>query len=139
MTYYAVIDTNVIVSSFLKKGSIPNQVVNLALDGKIIPVVNEEILREYNEVLLRNKFDISKEEVESFINRITEKALFSDRTKTDEVFKDLDDVVFYEIVLTVRNTEGGYLVTGNKRDFPDKPFVVTPREMLDIIYNDQGK
>ena len=38
--YYAVIDTNVIVSLFLKEGSIPDQIVSLALNGPIIPLVN---------------------------------------------------------------------------------------------------
>ena len=27
-------------------------------------------------------------------------------------------------------------LTGNKKHFPSKPFVVNPREMLDIIEND---
>lgn len=53
MTYYAVIDTNVIVSSFLKEGSIPDQVVSLALNGPIVPLVNDEIIYEYTEVLTR--------------------------------------------------------------------------------------
>ena len=139
MKYYAVIDTNVVVSSFLKEGSIPNQVVNLALNGQIVPVLNEDILKEYKTVLLRNEFGLTDEKVEKFISRLTEKAVFLDRTKTDEAFKDLSDVVFYEIVLTVRTNKDGYLVTGNKKDFPDKPFVVTPREMLDIIYKNQEK
>ena len=37
MMYYAVIDTNVIVSSMLKGTSIPGIIVSKALDGQIIP------------------------------------------------------------------------------------------------------
>ncbi|MGN0363348.1 MAG: hypothetical protein ACI4ET_10960 [Bilifractor sp.] len=29
--------------------------------------------------------------------------------------------------------EDTYLVTGNIKHFPSKPFVVTPRQMLDLI------
>ncbi len=59
MKYYAVIDTNVIVSALLKKDSIPGQIVKRVYDGIIIPLINEEILSEYLEVTTRNKFDIS--------------------------------------------------------------------------------
>ena len=133
MIYYAVIDTNVIVSSFLKKGSIPDQVVSLALEGPIVPLLHENILKEYNDVLLRNKFGIPEEEISVFINDIVNRAYFLDRTEADELFIDQKDVVFYEITLTARTQKEAYLITGNKKHFPDKPFVVTPREMLDII------
>ena len=29
--------------------------------------------------------------------------------------------------------DDAYLVTGNIKHFPDKPFVVTPREMIEIL------
>lgn len=32
-----------------------------------------------------------------------------------------------------RKEEEAYLVTGNIKHFSDKPFIVTPRQMLDII------
>ena len=32
-----------------------------------------------------------------------------------------------------RNNENAYLVTGNIKHFPVRPFIVTPRRMLDII------
>ena len=55
MQYYAVIDTNVIVSAMLKWDSIPGSILELALDGPITPVLNHEILDEYRQVLLRPK------------------------------------------------------------------------------------
>ena len=54
MTYYAVIDTNVIVSSMLKTNSIPGLVVNLIYENTIVPLLNEDIVKEYYEVLSRN-------------------------------------------------------------------------------------
>lgn len=45
---------------------------------------------------------------------------------------DMKDVPFYEVAMETRD-EGSWLVTGNGRHFPDVPFVVTPREMLDIL------
>lgn len=46
------------------------------------------------------------------------------------------DSVFYEVVMEERKEEDAYLVTGNIKHFPEKPFIVTPRQMLDIILKD---
>ena len=133
MMYYAVIDTNVIVSSMLKGTSIPGIIVSKALDGPIIPLLNDEIIEEYRDVLSRNQFGLSKEAVDELIDNLKKRAIFLDRTEMTEQFVDPDDIVFYEIVMTARNTTEAYLITGNKKHFPVKSFVVTPREMLDII------
>ncbi len=53
MKYYAVIDTNVLVSAMLKWNSIPGNVMELTFDG---PIMNEQIVKEYREVLARPKF-----------------------------------------------------------------------------------
>ena len=39
----------------------------------------------------------------------------------------------YEVVMEERKNEDAYLVTGNIKHFPIRPYIVTPREMLDII------
>ena len=130
---YAVIDTNVVVSSFLKKGSIPNEVVELALNGQIVPVLSNEILNEYREVLSRTEFELTDDIVSGFIDDISQRAVFLDRTPSNEKFIDLDDAVFYEVVMTARERDNAYLITGNLKHYPRKPFVVTPREMLEII------
>jgi len=136
MTYYAVIDTNVIVSSMLKGTSIPGVIVSKALDGPIIPLLNDEILEEYKEVLSRKKFGLDRGAVEELIDSLKKRAVFLDRTETEEAFDDSDDIVFYEIVMTARNSVEAYLVTGNIKRYPVKSFVVTAREMLDIIGDD---
>ena len=45
---------------------------------------------------------------------------------------DMKDVPFYEVVLEKRD-DNPYLVTGNIKHFPKEPFIVTPRELLDIL------
>lgn len=133
MKYFAVIDTNVLVSSMLKGTSIPGIIVDKVINGPIVPLLNNEILEEYEEVLLRNKFGFEEEDVRTLINELRKRAIYLDRTMVDEVFEDPDDVVFYEIVMTARTAVDAYLITGNKKHFPIKSYVVTPREMLEII------
>lgn len=58
MNYLVVIDTNVLISALLSKhnDAATVRVLNAVFDGKIIPVFNEEILSEYDNVLHRPKF-----------------------------------------------------------------------------------
>ena len=138
MKYYAVIDTNVIVSALLKSNSIPDTLLDLALSGIIIPLLNDEIVRKYKEVLSRDKFGFGTEIVNEFISEISERGIFLNADKSDMEFIDNKDKVFYEITMEKRKTSDAYLVTGNIKHFPKEPFIVTPREMLKIIVTDQS-
>lgn len=138
MTYYAVIDTNVLVSSMLKFKSIPWYITYLVEDNTIIPLFNEEILKEYYEVLTRNDFDFEQKRVEELIQLIKTKGVFTEKEKIIESFVDKDDVVFFEIVMSARSTMDAYLVTGNMKHYPVRSYVVTPREMIDIIEKENG-
>ena len=58
MKYFAVVDTNVIVSAMLKSNSTPAAVLREVLTGNISLLANEEIFDEYTEVLSRKKIRI---------------------------------------------------------------------------------
>ena len=62
-------------------------------------------------------------------------ACFLDSAKVRESQPDPKDVVFYAVTMEARKTDEAYLVTGNIRHFPLKPYIVTPREMLTILEN----
>ena len=133
MKYFAVIDTNVIVSAMLKNDSMPAQVLKEVLVGYINMLVNEDILNEYLEVLSRKKFRFPIDAVINLITEIKKQAIYVDRVPLEEYMPDPDDAVFYEIVMEARKDVDAYLVTGNLKHFPEKPFVVTPTEMMTIL------
>ena len=133
MKYYAVIDTNVLVSAILKWKSIPGKILELTFNGLIVPWINDEILKEYREVLSRPKFKLTREIVDNLINGIMENSVFVNEQSLDEYLPDPKDRVFYEVVMEERKNEDAYLVTGNIKHFPIRPYIVTPREMLDIM------
>ena len=137
MKYYVVIDTNVLVSAVLKSHSVPGSIVELAFDGPIIPILNEAIEKEYREVLSRPKFHLPEDLVEGIMSTFHKRAIYVDAEHLDVELPDPKDLVFYEVVMEERKEEEAYLVTGNIRHFPNRPFIVTPREMLDIILRDQ--
>lgn len=133
MKYYAVIDTNVVVSSMLCKTSYPGRIIEMINNDIIKPLYCQEIINEYKEVLIRNKFGFDEKQISNLIKTFVEKGKDYERTKTDEKFADEDDAVFYEIVMTGNRERSCWLVTGNKRHYPIKTFVVSPHEMVEII------
>ena len=130
---FAVIDTNVIVSALLSSNleSNPVKVFRAILQERIVPLYNDEILEEYKSVLSRPKFHLNLSLIETVIKAIITDGLNIDRTPAADIeFPDPKDLVFYEVALSV---EDSYLITGNIRHFPVKPFVVTPAEMVRIL------
>lgn len=129
--FYAVFDTNVLVSALLTRNAASPTVAVLdyILDRTIVPVYNEEILKEYSEVLHREKFNFATARIEAVL-AIIRSGIAVDRTNSEWIFPDADDKVFYEVALSI---DDAYLVTGNIRHFPPVSKVVTPAEMLMII------
>lgn len=136
MKYYAVIDTNVLVSAALKWESVPGSIIDLAFNDVIVPLVNKKILDEYKSVLLRPKFHLTEKIVSDILRELISHALDISEEHLDIELPDPKDRVFYEVTMQARKDEDAYLVTGNIKHFPTKPFVVTPRQMLDLILND---
>ena len=135
MKYFAVIDTNVLVSALLaslkSKDTPPTQVLDYVFDGVVIPVYNDEIIGEYSEVLHRAKFGFYDTAIADVLKAIISLGMESGRAASEnDLCGDPDDVVFYEVALSV---DESFLVTGNIKHFPTKPFIVTPARMIEII------
>ena len=134
MKFYAVIDTNVIVSALLKWNSVPGVVLQAVFNGFVIPVYNDEILNKYRNVLNRPKFGFSSELISETISQIESLGVMENALETvAEAMPDPKDIVFYSIALSHGKTAETHLVTGNVKHFPANPIVVTPRQMLDIL------
>ena len=135
MKLYAVIDTNVLVSALLRWDSVPGAVLEQALVGGLVPLLSDEIMMEYEEVLRREKFPFKEEDIKAVMDGIRMRSVFLDPEKVEEYLPDPKDVIFYAVTMEARKGADAYLVTGNIKHFPLKPFVVTPREMLTILEN----
>lgn len=133
MKYYAVIDTNVLVSAMLRWDSVPGCVLEHAFVGNIIPLLNKQVLKEYMEVLRRPKFHFDEEKINIIIDGMVRRGVLVDAEDTGVVLPDQKDAVFYEIVMEKRKHEEAFLITGNIKHFPVEPYIVTPREMLTIL------
>lgn len=134
MKCYAVIDTNVLVSALLSShnDAATVKVVEKIFSEDIIPLYSEEIIAEYDNVLHREKFEFSKEAISILLAVIEQSGVLVKPSASDEILPDMKDLPFYEVVLE-KQTEDAYLVTGNIKHFPRKPFVVTPSQLLEIL------
>ena len=132
MKIYAVIDTNVIVSALLSHYNDTATVVIMRkiIRGEVIPLYNESILNEYIEVLNRKKFSFTESMISATLKVIIDYGIILDSIESDVSLPDPKDLVFYEVALS---KDDSFLVTGNIKHFPKKPFIVTPTEMLAII------
>ena len=129
---YAVFDTNVLVSAMIthNANSATVRIVEAIGDGKVVPLYNDEIVAEYDEVLSRNKFGLLRVKVKRLIETLKSKGIDSECVTSGETFPDASDAVFYEVALS---KDDAYLVTGNLKHFPVSPIVVTPAEMAEIL------
>ncbi|MBP3213925.1 MAG: putative toxin-antitoxin system toxin component, PIN family [Bacteroidaceae bacterium] len=131
--FYAVFDTNVLVSALMsaRLESPTVQLLDLVIDQRIVLLYDDTILAEYDEVLHREKFHFAEERIQAVLD-LVKTGLQLTPTESSESFPDSDDRVFYEVALS---KDGSYVVTGNLRHFPRKPIVVSPADMIKIVDN----
>lgn len=134
MNYYVVIDTNVIVSALISNNpeAATVQLVARMLSGEITPVYSDYIMKEYREVLRRKKFRFDPQLIDTLLAAVEKFGLFVTPSGTEVILPDMKDVPFYEVVIE-RQKDNAYLVTGNLKHFPVETFIVTARQMLNIL------
>ena len=135
-----VLDTNVVVSALLKPRSNPSSALLLCLAGRGVELsVSDEILSEYEQVLLRPKFGFDPEVTLALLAQMRKRAAVVDLSAMDSfsvssLVKDPDDVKF---LLCAVAADAQFLVTGNTRHFvitrlgPTR--IVTPSEFVDLF------
>lgn len=134
MEYYAVIDTNVLLSALLSKNenSATVKVLDAVFEGKIIPLYHQDILAEYDEVLHREKFHLQEKIIQTVLNAVRQYGIEVFPQPTGTVLIDMDDLIFYETAMEKRD-DNVYLVTGNQKHYPLRNFIITPAEMVAIV------
>ncbi|MGE0083399.1 MAG: putative toxin-antitoxin system toxin component, PIN family [Desulfococcaceae bacterium] len=127
-----VLDTNVLISAFLKPQSKPAKILRLILQGNMDIVINEYILAEYYEVLTRPKFDLNPDNIQTVLSFIRSEGIQAPVLYQSVQLPDESDTPFLEAALAAY---ADVLITGNIRHFP-KEFckalpVMTPAEFLE--------
>lgn len=133
---YAVIDTNIFVSALITHNSNAStvKILESMYFQRFIPLYNDEIIAEYEDVLHRRKFKLSEDQIRVVIDFVKENGIDSSRFPYDGDMPDEDDRVFYEVALS---EEDSFLVTGNLKHFPKTPKVVTAAQMMEILNHEE--
>ena len=131
-----VLDTNVVVSAHLKADGFERYALDLALAGKLQLAASEAILAEYASVLARPRFAITRKRLARSMDLIRKSAHIVRPSRRLTVAHDPSDNRFLECAEAAR---ADYLVTGNKRHFPNswrQAAVVNARELIEWIAPD---
>ncbi|MBF0567841.1 MAG: putative toxin-antitoxin system toxin component, PIN family [Nitrospirae bacterium] len=131
-----VIDTNVLVSAFLKRPSLPDLIITQIQKRRLLLCLTLEIMAEYEGVLERDKFKLLRnkhgQDIKALFSSFRREALWVKPGKPVEVIKDdPSDNKFLECALESR---ADYFISGNIRHFPSGKFkktrIVTPHEFI---------
>ena len=125
-----VLDTNILVSAAMKPDGLEAKVISMK---DLQPCITEEILAEYQDVLLREKFRLWRREAESILTAVAGAgARFTPAIRRTEASDD-DDNRFLECAEAANAV---YLITGNLRHYPSRwrqTEILNARMFLDLI------
>jgi len=122
----AVIDTNILVSALWTDKGNPARIVELALNRRITPCYDCRILKEYEAVLSRPRFNFAKWKIEYLLEQIEHEGMSVIAQPIDISFADESDKKFYEAAKQC----GAALITGNLKHFPAEKWIMSPADFL---------
>jgi len=125
-----VLDTNVVVSAYLKKDGIERLILNLALSWHLKLLLSADVFAEYKDVLLRPKLKLPQRLVLDSLALIRSNAHVVRPTRPVRAASDHDDDKFLECAEAAK---ADFLITGNLRHFPKEwkgTRVLNARQMI---------
>lgn len=124
-----VIDTNVLVSALLSSNedSATVRILAMVFAGLVIPVLTDDIFREYGEVLRRRKFNFPEDSVSELLEEIKKRSILANPAVSDLELPDDKDRPFLDALLS---EDDAILVTGNLKHFPQHEQIMTARSFI---------
>jgi uncharacterized protein len=130
----AVIDTNVLVSGLLSPTGNEALILLTIHQGLVHPCFSQEILEEYAAVLARPKFAFPSDEITAVLAMFRRQGELFLPEASSAASSDPGDTKFLQCA---EAAQADYIVTGNKRHFPETSYgvtrVVNAGELLDWI------
>ena len=128
-----VVDTNVLVSALIKKGK-PLELVQTLLEKHTV-ILSSQMLAELADVLSRDKFTVTKDQIDLFISLLLSRSTIESVSgNLNVILKDPDDNI---VLLTAVIGRADYIVSGDKHLLTLGKFesleIVTISQMLEIL------
>jgi predicted nucleic acid-binding protein len=83
------------------------------------------------EILKESKFNFDNILVDEFLGFIKENGEYIIIEPQKIKFVDEDDKMFYDVY---KSSDANYIITGNKKHFPQEENIITPREYIELNY-----
>lgn len=128
-----VLDTNVLVSALLTRRGFEASALDLALAGRAQLFISPPILAEYDEVLRRPKFNLTRTSVDRLLRKLQDRSTLVHPKSRVAASPDDDDNRFLECAETAG---AHYLVTGNLKHYPAswrRTRIVTARQFVELM------
>lgn len=134
-----VVDTNVIISSFLSAGNPRNIIRELIIPTKVTLLISIEVKTEYRQVIGYKKFEkypLFQEESKITIENILSLAEQTSIKHQFDLLPDYDDNKFLDLAYAGK---ADFLITGNTRHFPIKKFynttIISPQKYWNTYWS----
>jgi putative PIN family toxin of toxin-antitoxin system len=121
-----VFDTNILVSALWTPGGNPAKIIALMPLGKILPCYTFPIMKEYREVLNRPRLKFSGSQTAELLALFEWYGLMLTAETSAVPMPDESDRKFFDAA----KSSGAVLITGNKKNYPPEPFILSPAEYL---------
>ena len=129
-----VVDTNVLVSALLTPGGACSDVLDLLLEGLVLPCIDGRIVAEYEDALRAPLSTFTATQVNAVLEMMREDGEWAFAPRLSVRVPHLADLPFLEVATATDSI----LITGNKRHFPKRccgsVIVLSPREFLDLFH-----
>lgn len=129
-----VLDANVLVSGLLTPFGSSGEIVRMVFSGDLSLYVDARIIAEYRDVLLRPKFKLNKEHIETLLDYFQQNCMFVSSLPLKRRLPDIDDEPFLEVAIAGR---ASCLITGNLVHYPSQlrqgVKVLSPSEFMDFF------
>jgi putative PIN family toxin of toxin-antitoxin system len=128
-----VLDTNVLVSGILSEKGPPAKILDLMLDGALVPIVEPRIIAEYRDVLARPKLSLDQAHVKQLLDVIETVGSLVAAPPWPRPMPDADDEVF----IAAAHCGAATLITGNLVHYPvesrEGVEVMSPRDFWEYL------
>ena len=137
--FKVVLDTNIFVSSLIKKDSVPARLIQLWRENAFLIIISEQMLDEMRKVFqyphIKNKYKLKDEDINAVITTIEKDAIvLTDVLELNVIKEDPDDNKVLACALEVR---ADYIISGDKHLLTLKKYenipIVKVKEYLNIL------
>jgi putative PIN family toxin of toxin-antitoxin system len=124
-----VLDTNILVSALWSPNKNPAKVVEQVLYGEAKVYFNNDIFKEYKNVLNRPKLNFRQELIQNLLEGLSECGNLVDVEVSKIILPDESDRKFYDVA----KATSSLLISGNLKHFPNEQFIMSPSEYLNKV------